>query len=315
MKKYETNRLRNIAIIAHGKAGKTTLAEAMLFDGGVTDRLGRVDDGSSVMDFEPEEIKRSLSISSSFNHLEWNKHKINIIDTPGDANFIIDTKNSLQAVDGVVIVVDAVSGVEVQTEKVWEYASQFGLSRLFFISKMERERASFSQSLADIQKILTPKAIPLTLPIGSEGSFAGVVDLMAMKAFYFENNSSGKIREDEIPSNLQAEVKNAKEKLVEVIAESDDALLEKYLEGQELSPEELSQGLRKGVEQNHFPHPLRLRLEKHGNSTSPRCHHSMSAFPDRSRARQGYPSSDQGRGKPAASGRGTFFGLRFQNHC
>ncbi|MCJ7495798.1 MAG: elongation factor G, partial [Deltaproteobacteria bacterium] len=247
MKKYETNRLRNIAIIAHGKAGKTTLAEAMLFDGGVTDRLGRVDDGSSVMDFEPEEIKRSLSISSSFNHLEWNKHKINIIDTPGDANFIIDTKNSLQAVDGVVIVVDAVSGVEVQTEKVWEYASQFGLSRLFFISKMERERASFSQSLADIQKILTPKAIPLTLPIGSEGSFAGVVDLMTMKAFYFENNSSGKIREDEIPSNLQAEVKNAKEKLVEVIAESDDALLEKYLEGQELSPEELSQGLRKGV--------------------------------------------------------------------
>ena len=247
MKKYETNRLRNIAIIAHGKAGKTTLAEAMLFDGGVTDRLGRVDDGSSVMDFEPEEIKRSLSISSSFNHLEWNKHKINIIDTPGDANFIIDTKNSLQAVDGVVIVVDAVSGVEVQTEKVWEYASQFGLSRLFFISKMERERASFSQSLADIQKILTPKAIPLTLPIGSEDSFAGVVDLMTMKAFYFENNSSGKIREDEIPSNLQAEVKNAKEKLVEVIAESDDALLEKYLEGQELSPEELSQGLRKGV--------------------------------------------------------------------
>jgi elongation factor G len=247
MKKYETNRLRNIAIIAHGKAGKTTLAEAMLFDGGVTDRLGRVDDGSSVMDFEPEEIKRSLSISSSFNHLEWNKHKINIIDTPGDANFIIDTKNSLQAVDGVVIVVDAVSGVEVQTEKVWEYASQFGLSRLFFISKMDRERASFSQSLADIQKILTPKAIPLTLPIGSEGSFAGVVDLMTMKAFYFENNSSGKIREDEIPSYLQAEVKNAKEKLVEVIAESDDALLEKYLEGQELSPEELSQGLRKGV--------------------------------------------------------------------
>jgi elongation factor G len=247
MKKYETNRLRNIAIIAHGKAGKTTLAEAMLFDGGVTDRLGRVDDKSSVMDFEPEEIKRSLSISSSFNHLEWNKHKINIIDTPGDANFIIDTKNSLQAVDGVVIVVDAVSGVEVQTEKVWEYASQFGLPRLFFISKMERERASFSQSLADIQKILTPKAIPLTLPIGSEDSFAGVVDLMTMKAFYFENNSSGKIREDEIPSNLQAEVKNAKEKLVEVIAESDDALLEKYLEGQELSPEELSQGLRKGV--------------------------------------------------------------------
>ena len=229
MKKYETDRLRNIAIIAHGKAGKTTLAEAMLFDGASIDRLGRVDDGSSVMDFEAEEIKRNLSISTAFNHLEWNKHKINLIDTPGDANFIIDTKNSLQAADGAVIVVDAVAGVEVQTEKVWEYASQFGLPRLFFVSKLDRERADFSQSLADIQKVLTPKAIPLNLPIGSEDSFAGIVDLMAMKAFYFETNSSGKIREGEIPASLQAEVKNAKEKLVEVIAESEDTLLENIL--------------------------------------------------------------------------------------
>ena len=247
MKKYETDRLRNIAIIAHGKAGKTTLAEAMLFDGASIDRLGRVDDGSSVMDFEAEEIKRNLSISTAFNHLEWNKHKINLIDTPGDANFIVDTKNSLQAADGAVIVVDAVAGVEVQTEKVWEYASQFGLPRLFFVSKLDRERADFSQSLADIQKVLTPKAIPLNLPIGSEESFAGIVDLMTMKAFYFETNSTGKIREGEIPASLQAEVKSAKEKLVEAIAESEDTLLEKYLEGQELSPEELSQGLRKGV--------------------------------------------------------------------
>src|SRR4030043_66927 len=173
MKKFEPIRLRNVAIMAHGKAGKTTLAEAMLFDGGASDRLGRVDDGSSIMDFEPEEIKRSLSISSSFNHLEWNKHKINIVDTPGDANFIIDTKNSLQAVDGAVIVVDAVSGVEVQTEKVWEYSNQFGLPRLFFVSKMDRERANFRQSVADIQKVLTPKAIPLTLPIGGGGFFSG----------------------------------------------------------------------------------------------------------------------------------------------
>src|SRR5512136_1783139 len=132
MKKYEVNRLRNIAIIAHGKAGKTTLAEAMLFDAGSIDRLGRVDDGSSIMDFEPEEIKRSLTISSSFNNLEWDKHKINIVDTPGDANFIIETKNSLQAVDGAVVVLDAVAGVEVQTEKVWEYAAQFNLPRMFF---------------------------------------------------------------------------------------------------------------------------------------------------------------------------------------
>lgn len=247
MKKYETNRLRNVALIAHGKAGKTTLAEAMLFDGGASDRLGRVDDGTSIMDFEPEEIKRSLTISSSFNHLEWNKHKINIIDTPGDANFIIDTKNSLQAVDGAVIVIDAVSGVEVQTEKVWDYASQFALSRLFFISKLDRERANFSQALTEIQKVLTPKAVPLNLPIGAEDSFAGMVDLMTMKAFYFAADLSGKISEGEFPADLKEEARSAREKLTEAIAESDDALLEKYLDGQELSPEELLQGLRKGV--------------------------------------------------------------------
>jgi len=247
MKKYETDRLRNLAIMGHGKAGKTTLAEALLFDGGASDRLGRVDDGTSVMDYEPEEVKRSLSISSSFNHLEWDKHKINLIDTPGDANFIADTKNSLQAVDSAVIVLDAVSGVEVQTEKVWEYAVQFGLPRLFFISKLERERADFGQTLRDIQKALTPKAIPLNMPIGTEDSFAGLVDLMTLKAIYFENNLSGKSTEREIPENLKEEVKSAREKLVEAIAESDDALLEKYLDGQELSQEELSQALRKGV--------------------------------------------------------------------
>ena len=247
MKKYEVNRLRNTAIIGHGKAGKTSLAEAMLFDGGSTDRMGRVDDGSSVMDFEPEEIKRSLTISSSFNHLEWDKHKINIIDTPGDANFIIETKNSLQSADAAVVVLDAVSGVEVQTEKVWEYAAQFDLPRLLFISKMDRERADFSGTLGDIQKVLSPKAIPLQLPIGAEESFSGVVDLLSGKAYQFENNLSGKFTTGDIPANLKDQAKIARDKLIEAIAESDDALLEKYLEGQELSPEDLANGLRKGV--------------------------------------------------------------------
>jgi len=231
MKKYEVHRLRNTAIIAHGKAGKTTLAEAMLFDAGSTDRLGRVDDGSSAMDFEPEEIKRSLTISSSFNNLEWDKHKINIVDTPGDANFIIETKNSLQAVDGAVVVLDAVSGVEVQTEKVWEYANQFELPRLFFISKLDRDRADFSATLSDIQKVLSAKAIALNLPIGAEESFSGVVDLLSGKAYKFENNLSGKFTVGETPANLKDQVKTARDKLVEAIAESDDALLEKYLDG------------------------------------------------------------------------------------
>jgi elongation factor G len=247
MKKYEVNRLRNIAIIAHGKAGKTTLAEAMLFDAGAIDRLGRVDDGSSVMDFEPEEIKRSLTISSSFNNLEWDKHKINIVDTPGDANFIIETKNSLQAVDGAVVVLDAVAGVEVQTEKVWEYANQFELPRLIFISKLDRERADFSTTLGDIQKVLSAKAIALNLPIGAEESFSGVVDLLSGKAYKFENNLSGKFTVGETPADLKDQVKTARDKLIEAIAESDDALLEKYLDGQELSAEDLATGLRKGI--------------------------------------------------------------------
>ena len=247
MKKYETNRLRNVALIAHGKAGKTTLAEAMLFDGGTTDRLGRVDDGSTLMDFEPEEIKRSMTINSSFHHLEWDKHKISLIDTPGDANFILDTKNSLQAADGAVVVLDAVSGVEVQTEKVWEFAAQAELPRIFFVSKMDRERANFNRCLADIQKVLSPKAIPVEIPIGAESSFAGVVDLMTLKARKYGNDLSGQFTEGEIPADIKEEVKAAREKLVEAIAESDDALLEKYLEGQELSPEDLSKALRKGV--------------------------------------------------------------------
>jgi elongation factor G len=247
MKKYEVHRLRNIALIAHGKAGKTTLAEAMLYDAKATDRLGRVDEGTSVMDFEPEEIRRNMSINSSFHPLEWNKHKINLVDTPGDANFIIDTKNSLQIVDGAVVVIDAISGVEVTTEKVWDYAAQMHLPCLFFISKMDRERANFSQALADIQKVLSPKAIPLSLPIGAEEAFSGVIDLLSMKALQFEKDLSGQFREEEIPRDLQAEAKSAREKLIEVIAESDDALLEKYLDGQTLSSEELLQGLRRGV--------------------------------------------------------------------
>ena len=247
MTKFAISQLRNIAIIAHGKAGKTTLTEAMLFNAGAMDRLGRVDDGTSVMDYEPEEIKRSLTISSSFNHIQWNKHKINIVDTPGDANFITDTKNSLLAVEGAVIVVDAVSGVEVQTEKVWEYAVQFDLPRIFFISKLDRERADFAQALVDIQKILSPKAIPIQIPIGAEDSFRGVIDLMMMKTIDFSKDLSGQFTAGEIPVDLKKEAQQARDKLVEAIAESDDALLEKYLDGQELSSEELTQGLRKGV--------------------------------------------------------------------
>jgi len=251
MKKYETNRLRNIAIIAHGKAGKTTLAEAMLYDAGASDRLGRVDDGSSLMDFEPEEIKRSLTISSAFNHLEWDKHKMNIVDTPGDANFIMDTKNSLQAVDGAVIVIDAVAGVEVQTEKVWEFATQFRLPRLFFISSwIGNGRVFLNHSW--IFKKFSPEGRPLEFAHRSRRFFPGILDLLTLKAFRFPNDLSGKITAEEIPGDMQEEAIKAREKLVEMIAESDDALLEKYLEGHELSPEELFQGLRSGVLNQEF---------------------------------------------------------------
>jgi len=246
MAKYEPKTLRNVAIVGHGGTGKTSLCESFLYISGKTDRPGRVDEGTSGMDFEPEEQKRRISISSSINFVEWNKHKINIIDTPGDSNFTFDTKNCLRIADGALVVVDAVAGVEFQTEAVWEYADEFHLARMIFINRMDRERADFFKVLEDIKAKFGRKPTPLVIPVGRETGFKGVVDLLSMKALMFED-PKGAPKAADIPADLLADAELFRESLVEDIAESDEELMNKYLEGGSLSPEELNAALRKAV--------------------------------------------------------------------
>ncbi|MFH2075062.1 MAG: elongation factor G [Pseudomonadota bacterium] len=246
MSKYESKSIRNLAIIGHGGTGKTSLCESFLYVAGKTDRPGRVDDGSSCMDYEPEEQKRHISISATTNNIDWEKHRVNFIDTPGDSNFTFDTKSSLRVVDGAVGLVDAVGGVEFQTEQVWEYADEFKLPRLLFVSRMDRERADFGKSVESIRKRLREKITIVSLPIGAEDSFAGVVDLIAMKALVFDNQKKA-AKSVDIPADMAEEVKKCRDILVEDIAETDDGLMNKYLEGGELSAEDLQAGLRKGV--------------------------------------------------------------------
>jgi len=250
----ETKDLRNIALIAHGGAGKTSLADAFLFDAKVNTRLGRVDDGTSLLDFEPEELKRNKTLTSSLHHLKWEKCEINLIDTPGDSNFLADVQSCLQVVDATIVLIDAVSGVQVQTEKVCKYADTFSLPRMIFINKIDMERASFKQALTGIEKILGIKPLVTQLPLGEESSFRGIINLITMKALVFSNDTSGKFVEENIPEDMQSQAEEFRSKMIEDIAESSDELLEKYLEGTELSPDEIFNGLKQGIVScNLFP--------------------------------------------------------------
>jgi elongation factor G len=244
-----TEKLRNIALIGHGGSGKTTLAEVLLHNAGVTKRLGSVDEGNSVMDFEPEELKRRSSISSAFHPFEWKKTKINLIDTPGDQNFFSDTRMCMQAADAALVVIDAVDGVKVQSEQAWEFAEEYGLPVMIYVNKVDRERADFYKAFEDAKEIFEPKPILLQLPIGKEDSFSGIVDLLSMKAITF---SDGKPAAGEIPADMKESAESEREALVENIAEADDELVEKYLEGEELSQSDLYGALRKGIANRTF---------------------------------------------------------------
>ncbi|MCG2831401.1 MAG: GTP-binding protein, partial [Desulfobacteraceae bacterium] len=237
--------LRNIAFVAHGGAGKTSLAEVMLYNAGVINRLGRVEDGNTVMDFEPEELKRSMSLSSGFHQYNWKKQIVSIIDTPGDQNFFSDTRNCMQAADGVVVVIDAVDGLKVQTEMTWDFADELDLPRVIFINKLDRERSDFFRTFKDATDTFEPKPIILQLPIGSESEFNGVIDLISMKAYIYD--TEGKSKQVDIPSDMREMVESEREALVENIAEADDELLERYLEGETLSDNDIESALRKGI--------------------------------------------------------------------
>ena len=248
MKRTELTQIRNIGTFGHGGEGKTSLAEAILFDTGENSRLGRVDDGSSIMDFEPEEINRKISISASLAHFEWDKHQFHMIDTPGYSNFIAEAKAAMRVVDGSIIVVGGNSSVKVNTEAVWGYANEYKVPKILYVGKMDAERTNFLRVVEEVKKTFPSQpAVPVQLPIGSEANFRGVVDLIQRKAYFYRDDGSGQFEVKEVPPEMKEEVERLREKLVETAVEMEDELMEKYLESGELATEELLRCLRKGT--------------------------------------------------------------------
>jgi len=249
VKVYETNDIRNVALVGHGHSGKTTLVAGALFAGGATNRLTRVDEGNTITDFDDDEIARKLTISTAIAAAEWNKKKINLIDTPGFNTFLIDTQGAMVAADAALVIVDGVAGVEVQTEKVWSYCDEFMLPRAIVINKLDRERSSFDRTLENVQSVFGRTVIPIHLPIGSEREFKGIVDLVRMKAYTYTPDGDGKGKEGEIPANLAEAAQKAHEALIEMVAEGNDKLLEEFFEKGTLPPDEIGIGLREAVRQ------------------------------------------------------------------
>lgn len=249
LNRFAVEKVRNLALIAHGGAGKTSLAEAMLYTAGVTDRLGRVDDGNSTMDHDPEEIRRKVSISLSVAPLEWNGHKLNLLDTPGYFDFVAEVKASLRVVETAVLLVDAVAGVEVGSELTYRHAVNARVARVIVVNKMDRENANFGKAVASLERAFGRGVVPFQLPIGSQADFKGVVDLVSMKAYLFDNKGA---KEAEIPSHLKGQADEIRERLIELAAEADDELTMKFLEEGTLSDVELRLGLKLGVQQGQI---------------------------------------------------------------
>jgi elongation factor G len=244
VKPFPPEQIRNVAVVGHGGTGKTSLVEAMLYLAKATDRLGKVDDGTATTDFDPEEQRRRHTINASLAPLEWKQTKINLIDAPGYPDFVGEVVGALRVVEGAVIVVDANAGVQVQTEVAWSQAERGGVSRLVVINRLDRENAGYDRTLESLRARFGTKVAPLHIPVGAEGSFSGVVDVVEMKAYTFKN---GEVSVGDVPADLAASVRAARETLVEAAAETDDALVEKYLEAGELTQEELARGLHEGV--------------------------------------------------------------------
>ncbi len=244
MNSFPPDKIRNVALVGHGGAGKTTLTEALLFGAGSVSRRGRVEDGNTTTDFEPEEVKRGISLSLGMAPFVWEAHKINLIDTPGYADFIVDAAAALSVADLAVVVVSAVEGVEVQTEAVWRLAAKAGVPRMIFVNKLDRERASFERTLDQLRQTFGAGVAPLELPIGEEGSFRGVADLLTDTAIVYED---GKPHEEAVPDAMETLEHQVHDNLVEGIVVADDSLMERYLEGDIPSAKELGETLAHGV--------------------------------------------------------------------
>jgi len=247
MKVYDAASIRNVALVGHTGSGKTQLASAALFDAGAVNRFGKVDEGTTITDFDDEEISRKHTLSASLAHAEWNKCKVNLIDTPGIGNFFSDARAALQVSDGALVVVDAVSGAMVQTEKGWAAADELGLPRMVVLNRLDRERASLDRALESLRTSCSRAVVPIQLPIGAEKGFRGVVDLVTKKALVYQADGSGKFTEGPVPGDMTAAVDAAREALVEMVAETDEQLMEKFFEAGSLTDDELVAGLRSAV--------------------------------------------------------------------
>jgi elongation factor G len=247
VKVYESKDIRNVGVVGHGDSGKTTLTAGLLFTAGATNRLLRVDEGNTITDFDEDEIQRKISVSTAVAVAEWKKSKINLLDTPGYNIFINDTRASLVAADSALVLVDGVSGVEVQTEKVWQFANDLKLPRAIIINKLDRERSDFQRTLDNVQEVFGRTAVPIHIPIGAEREFKGVIDLIRMKAYTYKPDGDGKGVEGEIPANLADAATKAHEVLVEAAAEGNDALLEEFFDKGTLPVEHIVDGLQEGI--------------------------------------------------------------------
>ncbi|MGB9669141.1 MAG: GTP-binding protein, partial [Anaerolineales bacterium] len=247
MKEYTTEMIRNIALASHSSSGKTMLVEAFLHQTGATTRLGKIEDGTTVADFEEEEIRRGISLSTALIPVEYKDYKINFMDTPGYNDFIGEMISALRVADGALILVDSVAGAEVGTEIAWNYCDRFNLPRFVVINKMNRDNANYKKALESVRELSEVRLLPVQLPWGEKADFKGVIDLITMKAY-----AGGGSQASEIPQEFMEETETARMELIEAAAEGEDALLEKYLEGQELSGEEIIRGLQKVVMNGSF---------------------------------------------------------------
>src|SRR3989440_47793 len=245
----EIGKVRNVGVVGHGGVGKTSMVEAMLFAAGAVTRLGKVDDGSTTTDFDPDEIKRKISINAAVAYCDYKGHRINFVDTPGYGDFISDARAGLRVVEAAVVVVDAVAGVQVQTEKVWKFASEFELPRAIVVNRLDRERADFFRTLDSLGRRLKGRIVPVHIPVGEESGFRGYVDLVTQRATLF---ADGKPSEQRVPAEAADRVKEWREKLVEAAAETDDDLLAKYLEEGSLAEAEMLKALRSGIAQGRI---------------------------------------------------------------
>ncbi|WP_278673626.1 elongation factor G, partial [Acidaminococcus fermentans] len=246
MKEYTGDKIRNVAIVGHGGAGTTSLTEALLYRSGAISRMCKVEDGQTTTDFEPEEIKRGVSVSATLAPVEWRDVKINFIDTPGFADFVAEVKGAFRAVDSVLIVVSATSGVQIGTEQCWKLAEEAGLPRLIFVNKMDRENADYDNILDNLRAKIGKRILPLELPLGKEEDFCGVIDVFNQKAYKGNGNGADEI---EVPDDLKDWVQDAHDKMVEAAVEADDEVMERYLEGETISDEEVMNCLVKGIRQ------------------------------------------------------------------